>query len=585
MTLIFDIETVTFGKPDPNKDKFRFMGAYEIETDTYHFIEDHDEVKNLFKKHKIIIGFNSKHYDEPILKRAGLMPYRHIHIDLREVIKKREMILGCKNEAKSLDNMAKFFDLQQSKSTLDYNLLKKESLSKSEYELIKEYTLQDIKVTTELFNKLCDFFKSFKKYLNKYDQSTYKWLTSSVSVYTYKVICNKLNIKEEYNDDVEHKGYMGGDVSEPIQKEEHENIYCFDFNSLYPHIMIQANLFSYKCNCCTDKEKWKGNELFPIIGRYCLKKHGNTEKIVIEIYDERTQLKKNNDPAQYALKLVINTLYGLTGNPVFKSLYKYESAHDCTLIGRESIKLARQMFKDAGYNVLYSDTDSIYLKDNYIDLSRLLLIKNSIIKKIKNNLPFPVATFDMSVDEEIKHIWFFKKNDRFLKKHYVYVNSKDELIIKGLPMIKNDSSKIGYNIFKKHMKEQIIQGKLNFSYNQIKDWLYELLKNNIDEVTRKFKVNSFESYKTENQLQAQIAKRYGEGIHLLLPNKYIGVGQSIRYCTIEEFDVKGLNLNALVLNKFWSEMEYFVNYIPTKFKMNNKNKNRNQISLNAWTNI
>jgi len=582
MTLIFDIETKALGKPNSNKDEFKFFAGYSIEEDKYHFTNNHDEIKNIFSKHKVIVGFNSKNYDVPILKRYGLMRYKHIHIDLLEILRKREVVLGIKNESKALANIAQIFNLTELKSELDYTLLHKESLTTSEYERIKSYTIQDIKVTKEVFDYLCKFFDCFKGFMSKFDIMSYKWLTSSISVYSYKVICNATGIKEEYDDTIEHVKYQGGYVAEPSINEAHDDIYCLDFNSLYPHNMIQSNLFSYKCKCCNENEKWRGNNLFPIKGSYCSKKIGKIENKIHEIYLLRKELKKQKDKREYALKIVINTLYGLTGNSVFKNLYNYNSAHDCTLIGRESVKLARKIFRDTGYDVLYTDTDSVFLKDKFKDKERLLLVKNNIVNKIKKNLPFQVETFDMAIDSEIKHIWFFNKNNKYLKKHYLYVDNNNKLIIKGLPMIKNDSSKIGLKIFNEQMREEVKTGNIKFSYEKIKEWLYDYLINDITIATRKFKVSSVDYYKNENQLQAQISNKYGEGIHLLLPNKYYGVGKSIKYCTIEEFKEKGFNLNALVLNKFWKEMEFFSNYVPKKFKMG---KDNSQIELLAWTNL
>jgi len=553
------------------------MGAYAVEEDKYYFLEDHKEVKNLFKKHQVIVGFNSKFYDEPILKRHGLMEYRHIHIDLREIVSKRQIQLNCKNESKSLDNMAKFFSLGSYKGELDYTLLNKESLSEEEYELIREYTLKDIEVTYKMFKHLCKFFESFKEFMNKYDVMTYKWLTSSISVYAYKVICHFTGLKLEYDDKEIREKFEGGFVAEPSVPEAHGNVYCLDFASLYPHIMVQANLFSYKCKCCKDEEKWSGNELFKVKGKYCSKKHGHIENVIYDIYLKRKELKKQKNPAELALKYVINTLYGLLGNSKFKSLFNYQSASDCTLIGRESIKLTRRKFKSAGYKILYSDTDSVYLQDVFNDKQRLLFVKDSIINTIKKKLPFNKETFDMDIDEEIKHIWFFEKNNRYLKKMYVYVNNKNRLTIKGIPIIKSDSSKIGLKIFDKYMREQVINGNIKFKFEDIKGWLHKEVKNDISIILRKFTVKDFKDYKKEFQLQAQISKKYGSGTIYLLENKKIGIGKNKKYCTIEEFNKHNLEFKDLIFDKFWSEMTFF-SKIPKKRNMNNE-------MLTKWTNI
>ena len=46
-TLIFDIETKTFGKPNPNRDELRFIGLYEMQEKKYHFYsyKEMDKIK------------------------------------------------------------------------------------------------------------------------------------------------------------------------------------------------------------------------------------------------------------------------------------------------------------------------------------------------------------------------------------------------------------------------------------------------------------------------------------------------------------------------------------------------------------
>ena len=583
--LVFDIETKTFGRPDPTKDMFKYIGAYEYETDTYLFYseKDKDKIIEMFKRHRVIIGFNSKYYDEPILKREGLFPGKHCHIDLRECIKKRAAILKCQNQSFSLKALAKFFKLEQLKSEIDYDIIAKDYPTSKELELIEKYTMQDIKVTKLIFDKITDFFEPFKEGLSKYDIMTYKWLTTSIAVYTYKMICNLTGMKEEYDDMAEHIRYEGGFVAEPITEEEHDDIYCLDFASLYPHNIVQGNLYSNNCNCCNEDEKWSGNGLFPLRGKYCKKTQGKIENTLKEIYNMRMIYKKKNDKRQYGLKIALNTIYGLLGNPSFKSLYNHNAAHDCTLIGRESIKYARKKFMDAGYKVLYSDTDSVYLKDLYKDKQRLLIVKQSIIDYLKSKMPFPAKTFDMTVDAEIKHIWFFKTGeDKFKKKHYMYVDTDNEIHVIGLSMIKNDSSRLGYKIFKQYMVEDIKNGNIKFQFNDVNKWIHDELEKDITCIARKFRVWDLKDYANPNQIQAQISAKYGPGTHTLIPNKYVGVGKSIRYCTEEEFRTEGLSLHAVILNKVYNELKAFMNYMPKPDSVNNKNK---QQELLRWTNI
>ena len=584
--LIFDIETQTFGKPDKNKDIFRYIGMYEYETDTYYFYswKELDKIKAIIKRHRVIVGFNSVEYDEPIMKRAGIFGGYHLHIDLFEVMKKRGALIGFKNESYSLANIAKFFNFEHSKYEVDYSLFGVDDLSEEQLEIIKTYTLQDIKVTKDLFEKLQEFFSSFKHFLNNNDVLNYKWLTASISVYTYKVICNYAGLKEEYNEDKSaFEDYEGGFVVEPTKEEFHGNIYCLDFNSLYPHICMQNNLFSHRCNCCEDKNKWSGDSLFKLQGSYCKTKMGKIEETVKQIYLKRKELKKLNNPAEYALKIVINTLYGLLGNPAFKSLYNNKAAADCTMIGRISIKYAHERFNSYGYEVFYGDTDSIYLVDKFDDEERLIMIKNQIVNEIKGHFPFPQETFDIGIDARIKHIWFFKSGDKIKKKNYLFVNDKNEVKVKGMAMIKGDGSKIGYYIFNKYMIKQVSTGNIKFDYDYMKDVIYEEINANLELVARKFNVFDVAMYKNSNQIQAAIAKKYGPGKHNLIPNKYVGVGESVKYCTVDEFRNENLSPYAIILNKMWTELSPFLNYKPNNIILGKKANN--QEDLLRWTNI
>ena len=69
--LIYDIETKTEqGKIDPLKDQLRTISMYEVEKNQMHFFtfKDIKLIKELFKKHRVIVGFNNKYYDDPILQ-------------------------------------------------------------------------------------------------------------------------------------------------------------------------------------------------------------------------------------------------------------------------------------------------------------------------------------------------------------------------------------------------------------------------------------------------------------------------------------------------------------------------------------
>ena len=585
MTLIYDIETkVTGNKPDGNKDVLRTISMYEIEQDKWYFYtyKQTREIQTVFNKHRVIIGHNIKVYDNPVLIRAGIRLQYHIILDTYEIIKKRSNTSSASlsflmYESKSLSNLAKTLKLEHYKDDdFDYEILKKDEWTEKELEYIKTYNDLDVQVTLELFNYLYKFFEPYKAFLKESDIKNFSWLKSSVGVYTYKVICNFAGIKEEY-DDTPHKKFKGGFVAEPTCNEAHKDCYCLDFASLYPHVMIMCNLFSP-----TNNDGWNGNNFFKTYGNFRNDKHGKIESALYKMFKLRKEFKKQGSPKQKALKIVLNTAYGISGNPVFKNVYNYDSARSCTEIAQCCIKYTRKVFEDYGYKFLYTDTDSVYIQDPYKNKKKVLMVKNIVINNIKSYVPFPVNTFDMDVDYEIEHIWFFSNGDKNLKKCYVFVTTDRELVIKGLPMIKSDGSKIGYHIFNKYMREDVINGCIHFDYDKVKYWVKTELENNINIVIRQFKVMKTENYKNESQLQAQISKCYGAGKHFLITNNKFGVGKGKRYCTIEEFKEQGLTVDDLDLSKMWSELKHFTT-IPVTVKVKRQRLiKKNQKTLFEW---
>ena len=579
--LVYDIETkVLNNNINPLTDEFRTISMYDIENNIYYFFtyKELDKVKALFNKHRVIIGHNNIEYDNIVLQRYSINFKYHILIDTLSIARKRELVLGIKYKSKNLSNLAKFFKLEHYKDDdFDYDILQKKEFTKEELLYIETYNINDVKVTYELFKHFYDFFEPFKEYLSKNNNDRMAWLTSSIASYEYKAVCNMCNIKEEYDDKISKSSYTGGYVTEPI-KSYAQNVILFDFASLYPHCFAQCNLFSPK------NDGWINTKI-GMKGHYNTKQ-GRIEKLLMQLYKQRIEYKKIGDKREYVIKIIINSLYGAAANPVFKNLYNRTAASDCAAVSRYCIKKAIRMFTDFGYTCLYTDTDSVYieLKSNQNKKS-VSIIAESIIKQLQKEFLFKEETFKLKIDDEIKHIYFFKKNGKYLKKMYIYVTNKDKIVIKGLPMIKSDGSKIGLKIFNKYMKDDLKKGNIVFDYETIKKYINYELGKNINIIARRFKVKDVSFYKNKSQLQSQISSVYGSGIHYLIVNKKFGVGKGKKYCTVKEFKREGLCINDLDLSKMWGELKFFVD-VPVPVRVRKRMRMHvNQKSLFAWGGI
>lgn len=579
--LIFDCETRTYGKPDPEKDRLKLFGCYSYKTKKRYILKDKEDIQKTINAHKFLVGFNNKGYDNRVLEREGLEFKYNIHIDLREIFKKRagQMkikagLLGDLLMSYSLNFITKtigIVDEHSGKKEIDYTMFQKDEWTAEEEKEIVEYLKRDIDVTRKLYEFVEGYFSGFKEFVTKEDIDKKKYLTCSIAVFAYKSLCKKLNIQETYNDITRVEKFEGGFVAEPagerFNAEDGEILY-FDYSSLYPNMFIQANLFGDKCDCCTQDEKWHGDGFFDVQGYYCTKKQSGVSEVLKEFYVIRDNLKLEKNPKEYNLKIVLNSSYGAISNPTFQGIHNLIAAEDCTSLGRQIIKYTRKRFKEEGYVNIMSDTDS-----NVVQIPKgktkedAMILSRKIVEEVQEHFPFSWDRFKLKLEDEVKYFYFFKGEDKkqFLKKNYVYVTKSNKLIIKNLGIRKKSISPLSKKIFYEHLVPKIKEGQIKFSKAYLTNIVNDLLKKDVSLATLRKEVGQAKQYKSESSLPAQISKKYGAGIHFFIPNtKGVGVGKGKSFCTLEEFNKRKMRVEDIDLSNVWQELAYFIKPVVVK---------------------
>lgn len=592
-TLVYDIECGTpTGVPNPNKDILKVFGCYSFMTNKYYIITDIDDAKKVFNKHKYLVGYNVENYDNKVLERFGFNFKYKIIIDMYTIVDKRQKNIYHKKGvalydelmSQSLDEVTKILGIvndETSKGELDYSILNKSQWTNEEINDIYNYTQRDIEITLKLYLWLEKYYEASKRYVKEVDVINKKYLTVTPADYTYKVICKRMGWVEEYSHE-NGEPYDGAYVGYPSGGEFRGTIRCKDFNSLYPFMNAQGNLYS---PVKLGEKGWHGNNVFKVQGTYRTDKLGVIESLLMEFYNERLQLKAVGDPAEQTIKLVINTAYGLSGSPKYKHLYNPITAGDCTGLARQSIFLARKIYHERGYKVLYTDTDSVYVLDPFEDDDKLDKVTKEIVDKIKDNLPFPQKHFDMGTDAKIKYMFFFKgknkseKDDKFMdeldkinkpkgykKKNYIYVTEDNKLVIKNLSIRQKSCSPLTRKIFWEVLKPFIInKGKIKFTRAFLDKYIHKFLQEDLNLIKMRIVAKPLEEYKSLTSKQAQVTEHYGVGIHFLIPNlKGIGCGKGKKFCTLEEFKKNNLSISDIDLSGVWSELEPFIKPVVTK---------------------
>jgi DNA polymerase elongation subunit (family B) len=345
-------------------------------TDRFDFLKLRERAEKL--KISLKLGRDSK----PIrLVRRGRISSTkcvgRVHIDLFNFI---EHILSpsLKSEILTLDEVAQEL-LGIGKKEMRYKEMVEIWERKKEMKKLSEYSLWDSILTLKLADyilpqifALCELTG-----LPPFDTSRYTY-SQLVEAFLMKnaFLDNVLIPNHPKQEELQKRRlapvYKGAIVIEP-KKGIHSDILVFDFRSLYPTIIITHNIDPWTLNC-NHKECRLKNSAPETKYHFCLKQGGFIPKYLKELIERRKKIKekmksiqKNTEEysrlnnMQYALKIIANACYGYFG--FFGARwYKRECGAAAAAWGRFYIKKIIELAKREGFEIIYGDTDSLFLR-------------------------------------------------------------------------------------------------------------------------------------------------------------------------------------------------------------------------------
>lgn len=225
---------------------------------------------------------------------------------------------------------------------------------------------------------------------------------------------------------IKDKKYRGGLVIEP-KEGVHFDVVVMDFASLYPSIIKVRNL-SYETVRCSHEE-CKKNTIPQTNHWACSKKNGLTSMIIGSLRDLRVNYYKSlskketltdEQRQQYtvvsqALKVILNASYGVMGAEIFP-LYFLPAAEATTAIGRHTILETIKKCEAIGIEVLYGDTDSLFIKNP----TEMQIQK--VIEQAKKD-----HGVDLEIDKTYRYCVLSNR-----KKNYLGVTKTGKVDVKGL---------------------------------------------------------------------------------------------------------------------------------------------------------
>ncbi len=268
---------------------------------------------------------------------------------------------------------------------------------------------------------------------------------------------------------IKGKKYQGAIVVEPTPG-VHFNVAVMDFPSLYPSIIKVWNL-GYQSILCPHPEC--RSHLVPNTPHWvCTKKRAMESLLIGSLRDLRVSWYKSRAKdktlppeqrswysiTQGALKVILNASYGVFGAESF-DLYCPPVAEATAAVGRHSITQILKHAETVGIQVLYGDTDSLFLK-------------NPSKEQIEEVTRFTEHELHMGIDVD--------KNYRYAvfssrKKNYLGVLEDGSVDVKGLTGKKKHIPVFIKNAFNQ-MKERLAQVKNPAEFEKAKKDIADIVR-------------------------------------------------------------------------------------------------------------
>ncbi|MBW6451266.1 MAG: DNA-directed DNA polymerase [DPANN group archaeon] len=491
------------------------------------------------EKPDFIVGYNSDSFDFTIIKeRADKYRIRldigmagqlltiqkrgmtsaaitkgFVHIDLYQFVF-RIMRTTLKSETLTLDNVASEL-IGEKKLDVDFDKMYDDWKNKRDMKDSARYNLHDSVITLKLAEKILTNISALSKLtgLVPFDssRSTYGQFVESFAMKKaaqLDVVIPNRPLSDEISNRMEQAPIEGAFVATP-RAGLHKNIAVFDFRSLYPSIIVSHNIdpFTFNCSCCKGNPK---NKVHGFSYSFCTKKHGFVPTIVEELVMGRYDIKKRMksldilseeysrlDMDQYAMKTVSNAFYGYLGFAGSR-WYKRESAESVTAFGRDYIHKTIAIAENLGFDVLYGDTDSLFLRtDKNIDD-----ILNTFLRDVNKILP---GIMELEYEGHFKSGLFVSKKTGTggAKKKYALLDDKGNMKIRGFEKVRRDWSHLARNT-QEVVLQLVLSDKKDEAVSLVKKTILNLKGGKVD----------LESLIIFNQLTRAIEKYTQKGPHV-----------------------------------------------------------------------
>lgn len=249
-----------------------------------------------------------------------------------------------------------------------------------------------------------------------------------------------------------HAASSGGHVL-PSTPGMHANVWVFDFQSLYPSIIRTFNIdpigFSEEA----------GEGLIDLPGNAWFKREpGILPAMLDELFPRRAQAKKvGNSVASQAIKILMNSFYGVLGTPACR-FYNPNIANAITGQGRYLLLWSKAWFEGQGFEVLYGDTDSLFVSAGPMDAAAANAMSGDLARALTTDLAEHIqqkwgvtSRLEMEFEKLYERLFLpaVRHGTSGARKRYVgsiYGAPNDQLDFVGMEVVRRDWTLLAKNV-------------------------------------------------------------------------------------------------------------------------------------------
>jgi DNA polymerase-2 len=241
-------------------------------------------------------------------------------------------------------------------------------------------------------------------------------------------------------------GAAGGHVLTP-KDGLHDHVIILDFKSLYPTIMRTFNIDPYS-RLMADHDP-----LQTPAGVKFSRTHHILPVIIEKLMDKREQAKELGDSyLSQAIKILMNSFYGVMGSAGSR-FYHADLPHAITGTGQWLLREAVEFIEEDGFEVVYGDTDSVFVKmpsgDKVFERGQKLASRtNDHLTKLLDKHFKVESALEMEFETYYRKIFFpiLRSGEGGAKKKYAGLKHTkdhgDELSFSGMEFVRSDWTKL-----------------------------------------------------------------------------------------------------------------------------------------------